>query len=109
MVEPALGVLHEVVDAYLAVRCETCGKPTGDPSHAIKAALAVLDRTGYHPSVKVEVEPPPKEDTEPTAEKLRKLLVVARRLLGPEQFWSVVMAMQAADNAIDVEASDAHP
>lgn len=53
---PALKVLHDVMAHWNADVCPTCGRPSGDPSPAIRAAIAVLDRTGFAAGLKLEVK-----------------------------------------------------
>ena len=53
---PAAAVLYDIVDAWRRETCPTCGFPTGDAAPVIRAAVAVLDRTGFHPSATIEVK-----------------------------------------------------
>jgi len=57
---PSARVPLEIVSRWLDARCDVCGCPTGDPMPALNAAKMVLDRTGFHPSVRIEQEPPAK-------------------------------------------------
>ena len=51
---PAIEALHSIIHDYMSDTCETCGRPTGDPSHVIRTAQLVLDRTGMHPTLAVQ-------------------------------------------------------
>lgn len=52
--EPALGVLYRATRN--APPCEHCGRSDADRDPvALKAAIAILDRTGFHPSLAVQV------------------------------------------------------
>ncbi len=53
---PAAQVLFEVIHDYRSGACEHCGRPTGDPGPVIRAAQIVLDRTGFHPSMTVNLK-----------------------------------------------------
>ena len=53
---PAAELLFEVIEWWRRTTCETCGLPKGDPSPAIRAAIAVLDRTGLGPTANLTVE-----------------------------------------------------
>lgn len=52
---PAARVLLRLIEDWEADRCETCGRPSGDPGPIIRAATVVLDRAGLHPSMSVQV------------------------------------------------------
>jgi hypothetical protein len=52
----AAEVLQSVLADYLAETCPVCGRPSGDPRNVIRAAVAVLDRTGLHKTVAVQIE-----------------------------------------------------
>lgn len=52
---PAARALLQVIEDWSADTCDVCGRPHGDPSPVIRAATAVLDRTGFHPSMALEV------------------------------------------------------
>jgi hypothetical protein len=60
---PATEALFDIIDAYMRVRCEVCGQPSGDPGPVIRAAQIVLDRTGFGPSASLTLNhvrvPPP--------------------------------------------------
>ena len=51
---PAIEALHSIIHDYMSDTRETCGRPTGDPSHVIRTAQLVLDRTGMHPTLAVQ-------------------------------------------------------
>lgn len=53
---PAAELLFEVIDWWRRTTCEACGQPKGDPSSAIRAAIAVLDRTGLGPTANLTIE-----------------------------------------------------
>lgn len=53
---PAARVLLQIIEDWTADRCETCGRPHGDPGPVIRAATAVLDRTGLGPNATVTLE-----------------------------------------------------
>jgi len=58
---PAARALLRVIEDWEADACDACGRPCGDPGPVIRAATAVLDRTGFHPAMTVQVdhgEPP---------------------------------------------------
>lgn len=90
---PAARVLLQIIEDWEADRCGVCGRPSGDAGPVIRAAMAVLDRAGMHPSMSVQVSREPDThtealhnmsiaelivDTEATLERLRELL--ARQL-----------------------------
>ncbi len=52
---PAAQVLFDILDRYQSDTCPHCCMPRGDPTPVIRAAQIVLDRTGFHPSVSVEL------------------------------------------------------
>lgn len=52
---PAARVLARIIDDYEADKCAACGRPTGDVTPVIRAAFGVLDRTGLHPSMGVQL------------------------------------------------------
>jgi hypothetical protein len=52
---PAAEVLFEIIERWKERVCPTCGLPKGDPTAVIRAAQVVLDRTGFHPSMTLEV------------------------------------------------------
>src|SRR5690606_6561634 len=52
---PAAEFLLDLIERWRANVCETCGLPKGDPNPVIKAATAVLDRTGFGSSAKLNV------------------------------------------------------
>lgn len=56
MVEPVLAAFHEIIENWHGTRCETCGRPTGDPMPVIRVGQLILDRAGFHPSLSVEIE-----------------------------------------------------
>lgn len=61
---PAIEALHEVIETFLAARCDVCGNPNGDASAVIKACTAVLDRTGMPRGLSVthsKADPAPEE------------------------------------------------
>jgi len=51
--------LRDLIKSALETTCEACGRPTADPSPIIRAAQVVLDRSGFHPSVAVQVSHEP--------------------------------------------------
>lgn len=53
---PAARVLLQIIEDWTAEQCPTCGRSRGDPGPVIRAATAVLDRTGLGPNVSVSVE-----------------------------------------------------
>lgn len=53
---PAAELLFEVIEWWRRTTCEACGLPKGDPSAAIRAAIAVLDRTGLGPTSSLTIE-----------------------------------------------------
>ena len=53
----AAAVLLDVVEWWRRDTCVECGFPKQDPSAAIRAAIAVLDRTGFGPSANINVTP----------------------------------------------------
>jgi hypothetical protein len=55
MATPAMNVIEKVLTIEPA--CKVCGR-FDDPSLAVRAAFAILDRTGFGPSSKVEVDVP---------------------------------------------------
>jgi hypothetical protein len=58
------GVLDRIVESYNATACDKCGR--GDDVHAvIRAAIAVLDRTGFGPRATLTVERGSREATMP--------------------------------------------
>jgi hypothetical protein len=52
---PAARVLFDIIDEWQRTTCPVCGMPKGDPGPVIRAAQIVLDRTGFHPSMSVQV------------------------------------------------------
>lgn len=54
----AAELLFEVIEVWRTTKCEACGQPKGDPTPAIRAAIAVLDRTGLGPSATLHIEKP---------------------------------------------------
>ena len=52
---PAARVLQMIIEDWMADYCETCGRPQGNPGPVIRAATAVLDRAGLHPSMSLDV------------------------------------------------------
>jgi hypothetical protein len=52
---PAARVLFEIIEDWRRETCPTCGLPKGDPGPVIRAAQIVLDRTGFHPALSVQV------------------------------------------------------
>jgi hypothetical protein len=59
MVEPALDALLRFLRT--APPCEHCGRSDADRDPLVlRAAQIVLDRTGMHPKVDVQVQPPPR-------------------------------------------------
>jgi hypothetical protein len=61
---PALRVLNEIIERYNATRCEHCGRGD-DPSMILRAVTIVLDRSGLHPSMALEVTPVTHDDAAP--------------------------------------------
>jgi hypothetical protein len=55
MVEPILGVFEDIVSTWNSVKCETCGRPTGDTFPVIQVGKLVLDRAGFGPRATMEV------------------------------------------------------
>lgn len=51
----AAAVLRDVMEAYQRDPCEKCGYSLQDPSPAIRAAIAVLDRTGFGPTASLKL------------------------------------------------------
>lgn len=47
---PAARFLFDLIENYSRATCPACHMPTGDPNPVIRAAIAVLDRTGHGPS-----------------------------------------------------------
>ena len=71
MVEPILATFEEILAAWHrvtctgcghvdenGVKCVGCGKPTGDPAPVIRIGQLVLDRSGFHPTLTIEAQPP---------------------------------------------------
>ena len=83
MVEPVLGAFEEIVATWRGTRCDTCGRPTGDPGPVIQVGRLVLDRAGFHPTLTVEqVAPPPNPHVELTDDGLlERAIVLLGRLL----------------------------
>jgi len=64
LVEPIIEVFEEIVETWHGTRCETCGRPTGDPGPIIRIGQLALDRSGLGPSATLSLEqashePPP--------------------------------------------------
>jgi len=82
MVEPILDTFDEIVESWRAVRCDKCGRPTGDPAPVIRIGQLVLDRTGFHPSLNVIQTPAPNPfanlSEDELVERLEQLLTLAR-------------------------------
>ena len=57
MVEPVLAAFDEIVESWHRTRCDKCGHPTGDPKPVIQVGKLVLDRTGFGPTMKLEIQP----------------------------------------------------
>lgn len=80
LVEPALDVLHRATRS--APACEHCGRSDADRDPtAVRAAVAILDRTGFHPTMSVEVAPPnpyAECSEDELIEKLETLLAAAK-------------------------------
>lgn len=58
LVEPALEVLHRATRSEPP--CPHCGRSDSDRDPtAVKAAIAILDRTGHHPTLAAELPPQP--------------------------------------------------
>ena len=58
MVEPVLAAFEEIVAIWRGTRCESCGKPTGDPVPVIRVGQLVLDRAGLGPHATMEMVAP---------------------------------------------------
>jgi len=57
---PAIEALQHVLDQFLSATCATCGFPSGDSDRqrvAIRAAEAVLNRTGFGSAQTITVTP----------------------------------------------------
>lgn len=67
---PAAGVLLRIIHDWQGSACPACGRPSADPGPVIRAAIAVLDRTGLHPSLAVRVGPAAESATDPAIEWL---------------------------------------
>ena len=80
MVDPALDALLRFLRT--APPCEHCGRSDADRDPVVlRAAQLVLDRTGFHPSVSVQVQPTPSQyDGLSLAEMADRAEAVARRL-----------------------------
>lgn len=78
---PAARVLRSIVEAYNRTACEHCGRGD-DPNPVIKAAIAVLDRTGFGPSSSLRVEVqhsiPDNLQREQLIARLERMLAVLR-------------------------------
>ncbi len=82
MVDPVMGAFEEILDSWHRTKCETCGKPTGDPAPVIRVGQLVLDRSGFHPTLTVEQAAPPNPyadfSEDELIEKLEAMLADAR-------------------------------
>jgi hypothetical protein len=80
MVDPALDALLRFLRT--APPCEHCGRSDADRDPVVlRAAQLVLDRTGFHPSVSVQVQPTPSPyDHLTLAEMADRAEAVAHRL-----------------------------
>jgi hypothetical protein len=86
-------VLFDIVNSYERdaerTPCATCGfTPKGDLNPIIRAAVAVLDRTGFGPHMTVDVAPAEPLDAVPIDQvivRLEKLLAVAYDIRDAEQ------------------------
>jgi hypothetical protein len=98
---PAAAVLFDILDQWRRTKCPVCGMPTGDPSPVIRAATAVLDRTGLGPSASLSVSSPGQE---PRDYAYMRWLTDAEL----DQFEAMCLAaerrMEDAEGAIDAEA-----
>jgi hypothetical protein len=47
--------LRDLIAAAQEDACEVCGRSSADPSPIIRAAQIVLDRSGFHPTMNVQV------------------------------------------------------
>src|SRR5437763_10144286 len=56
LVEPVIDVFEEIVEQWHGTRCETCGRPTGDPGPIIRIGQLALDRSGLGPSATLSLE-----------------------------------------------------
>ena len=78
----AIEALFAIIDTFLAAIAD--GNPTGDAHAVIKACIAVLDRTGLHPTLSVKHS---KDDSEPeewmesaTDEELQQIVAFMQRI-----------------------------
>lgn len=101
---PAARVLLRLIEDWEADRCQTCGRPSGDPGPIIRAATVVLDRAGLHPSMSVHVTREPENSFAGLSEdeliaQLEEMLKSAREsrdakralLLGPSTQQEVIV------------------
>lgn len=51
----AAALLRDVIEWWRRDTCAECGYPKQDPGPAIRAAIAVLDRTGFGPSASLKI------------------------------------------------------
>jgi hypothetical protein len=105
MREPIFDAWEEIIEMFHGTRCETCGRPTGDPAPVIAIGKLVLDRTGFHPSLTVEHVTAPDDslDTcteDELVEKLEVMLADAKRLRDAKE------QLQLTDGAEDAVLVD---
>jgi hypothetical protein len=107
---PAARVLLRIIEDFEADRCETCGRPLGDAGPVIRAATAVLDRAGLHPSMTVHVSRGIQEtgfeglSSRELVEELEKLIVQVKQA---DAWEHSQRALRAVPSVIDGEQVDA--
>ena len=105
MVDPALDALLRFLRT--APPCEVCGRSDADRDPLVlRAAQLVLDRTGFHPSVDVQMKPPERDRRHfawiPTA-RLEQMMTWGQQMVEWET--EAKAAMEAGDLiATDVES-----